>query len=457
MKEDIVNLEFIANPEIVNNYMLLDEMGVFDHIDKLNKEIKTCKNLLSVAVDIFNMVTIDEILDTAVLKISDQFLPSFITFLWKPHPNKDEIIVKSYKKYKQVDINVPIHGITCFESFFRNFPKPVAYEIFTLQEEGIDPVILSTLNELNPELLVPILSPFGLYGIVLVGKKTLDEGYTPDELFFLDQLMSFLSQAVQNNLHHEHSVRDVKTGLYNHGYFMTRLEEEISRTKRDVITSSLMVIDVDKFKNFNDTYGHLAGDRVLESLAFTIKQTVRTEDIPSRFGGEEFTILLSNTPQDAAWMVAERLRTSVEAMKVSWEPPLPQVTISLGMVSFDDQSNATPEEIISRADAALYQSKQNGRNQTTIWEEKHSSPESAEPPAKPVKPPADSGEILEELMSEPESEPEPAATLAEPETPSEQKSSTEPEPISAESEPVSEQKSESKKQNRSKKRNKHRK
>jgi len=390
MKEDIVNLEFIANPEIVENYMLLDGMGVFDHIDKLNMEIKTCKNLLSVAVDIFNMATIDEILDTAVLKISDQFLPSFITFLWKPHPNKEEIVIKSYKKYKQVDINVPIQSITHFESFFRKFPKPVAYEIFALQETEVEPLVLEAVNALNPELIVPILSPFGLYGIVLVGKKALDEeGYTSDELFFIDQLMSFLSQAVQNNLHHEHSVRDVKTGLYNHGYFMTRLEEEISRTKRDIISSSLMVIDVDKFKNFNDTYGHLAGDRVLESLAFTIKQAVRSEDVPSRFGGEEFTILLSNTPQDTAWMVAERLRTSVEAMKVSWEPPLPQVTISLGMVTFDDQTNASAEEIITRADEALYQSKEGGRNRTTVWEQKHSNRE----------PEPEQVEQLEELTS----------------------------------------------------------
>jgi diguanylate cyclase (GGDEF)-like protein len=179
--------------------------------------------------------------------------------------------------------------------------------------------------------------------------------------------MSFLSQALQNNLHYEHSVRDVKTGLYNHGYFMTRLNEEIARTRRESAVSSLMVMDVDKFKNFNDTYGHLAGDRVLESLAYTIKQTVRTGDIPSRFGGEEFTILLPNTPRQTAWLVAERLRMSVSALKVPWKPPLPQVTISLGVVSFDKHTNAAPEDIISRADEALYQSKENGRNRTSVW------------------------------------------------------------------------------------------
>jgi len=369
MVEDIENLNFISNPDVVKNYLLLEDLGVNEHIDKLNREIKTCKNLLSVAVDIFNKVTIDEILDTAVLKVSDQFLPLFITFIWKPEQNRENITVKNYINRKPAEIFLPIQSIATFDSFFRSFPKPVAYDILAFQENGIDPEVLKVLDELNPELVVPILSPFGLYGIVLVGKKaSIVEGYSADELFFLDQLMSFLSQAVQNNLHREHSVRDVKTGLYNHGYFITRLEEEIARTKRDILISSLMVIDVDNFKSFNDVFGHLAGDRVLENLAFTIKQTVRSEDVPSRFGGEEFTILLSNTPPDTAWVVAERLRMAVADMKIPWQPPLPQVTISLGVVSFDDQTNASADEIISRADEALYQSKENGRNQTTMWE-----------------------------------------------------------------------------------------
>ena len=366
-EEETLQQDFLSSPKVVENYKFLDECGVFRHIDKLNRELKDCKNLLSGAVDIFNKISVEEILDAAVWKISDQFLPSFITFLWKPHQNREDVTIKSYKNYKPVEINLPIETIAPFEPFFRRFPKPVAYEIFEFQESNIDPVIMNNLKELDPEILIPIMGPYGLYGVVLIGRKMISKGYTLDELFFLEQLMSFLSQAVQNNLHYEHSVRDVKTGLYNHGYFLTRLSEEIARTRREEAVSSLMVMDVDKFKIFNDTYGHLAGDRVLESLAFTIKQSLRTGDIPSRFGGEEFTILLTNTPRQTAWLVAERLRNSVASMKVPWEPPLPQVTISLGLVSFDTRSNATAEEIISRADEALYQSKENGRNRTSVW------------------------------------------------------------------------------------------
>jgi diguanylate cyclase (GGDEF)-like protein len=264
-----------------------------------------------------------------------------------------------------VDLNLQVDSITSFEAFFQQYPKPINFDLLAYERKNDDAT--APFRDIDPELMVPILGPFGLYGIIVVGRKILENEYNQGELVFLQQLMSFVSQAIKNLLHYEHSLRDVKTGLYNHGFFMTRLGEEIARSRRTDYHSSIIVIDVDKFKNFNDSYGHLAGDRVLESLAFTLKQAVRSEDIPSRFGGEEFTVLLPNTDKDTVWMVAERLRTSVAAMKVPWEPPLPQVTISLGIYTFDQNSSTDAEEIILRADEALYLSKERGRNRTTVW------------------------------------------------------------------------------------------
>jgi diguanylate cyclase (GGDEF)-like protein len=368
MNIDPTEQDFLSNPNIVKNYSLLQEIGVFKHIDELNRQIKNSQSLLSGVVDIFNRTTIDEILDATIWQISDYFLPSFITFLWKPLQNRQDITIKSYKNYKPVDLGVTIPSIAPFEPFFKQYPKPIAYDMFAFQlKDVVDSTVIAPLAKLDPQLLIPIMGPSGLYGIVIVGRKMLENDYTTEELIFLQQLMSFVSQAIQNHLHYEHSVRDVKTGLFNNGFFMTRLNEELARTLRTDEVSSLMIMDVDKFKNFNDSYGHMAGDKVLESLAFTIKQAVRAEDIPSRFGGEEFTILLPNTPRQTAWIVAERLRTSVSVMKVPWEPALPQVTISLGLVSFDKTTNAGAEEIIHRADEALYQSKENGRNRTSVW------------------------------------------------------------------------------------------
>jgi diguanylate cyclase (GGDEF)-like protein len=366
------NQNFFSNPRIVEHYTLLEKIGVFKYLDELNKEIKEYQGLLFGASEIFNKTSIDDIINATVWQISDQYQPSFIAFVWKPLQDRAEVTVKGYQNYKLVDIALKIDNIIPFEPFFQENREPVPYSILRkkLAKNTAAAEVLKSLDTLKSELVIPILGPSGLYGLILVGNKIITETpYTPPELLFLRQLMSFVSQAIQNHIHYESSVRDVKTGLFNHGFLTTRLNEEISRTKRTGYTSALVVIDVDKFKNFNDTYGHLAGDKVLECLAHTIRESVRSEDIPSRFGGEEFTILLPNTDIDAALLVAERLRISVSSMTVPWDPPLPQVTISLGIATFNRNSDLTTNELISRADAALYASKNSGRNKTTLWQE----------------------------------------------------------------------------------------
>ena len=366
--DESAEIKFHSDPLIQKNAIYLREIGVFTFVDNLAKEIRNYKTLLTRGLDIFNRTSIAEILDATVWQISDHFLPSFIAFLWKPIQNRPDINIRAYRNYKPVELDLKIDNITPFESYFQKFPDPVNFEELSGKLDNNE--ALAPYKTVMPEIVIPIIGPFGLYGIILVGKKTHENDYSRDELVFLRQLMSFVSQAIKNHLHYEHSLRDVKTGLYNHGFFMTRLKEEVIRTKRSSCVSTVIVMDVDKFKNFNDTYGHLAGDQVLEKLAQVIRLNVRTDDIPSRFGGEEFTVLLPSTEISVAWMVAERLRTSVAAMQVPWEVPLPQVTISLGVFAFDRNHNLETTDILRRADEALYISKARGRNCSTIWEPK---------------------------------------------------------------------------------------
>jgi diguanylate cyclase (GGDEF)-like protein len=360
-----VSDEFYSDPKIIEHYVLLQEIGVFREVENLKKEIRGYHDLVSAGLDIINRTSLDGIMDAAVFRISDHFLPSFITFLWKPIQTRDEITIKSYQNYRPADMGIRLHSIASFESFFRNHPQPVAYSLLAAELEDND--VLKVLEKLNPEIIIPIVGGFGLYGIILMGHRMLGGDYTNEEIIFIEQLMAFVTQAIMNYLNYQHSLRDVKTGLYNHGFFIHRLSEEIARVRRGGFASSVIVMDVDKFKNFNDMYGHLAGDKVLETLAITIKQTVRGEDVPSRFGGEEFTVLLPESGDEVAWRVSERLRKAVAEMKVPWDPPLPQVTISLGICSFDSREQLSADSIILRADAALYVSKQQGRNRSTIW------------------------------------------------------------------------------------------
>ncbi len=356
---------FLSNPNILEHYSLLESLGIFAHIDDLKRDVRNYENLLSSAAEIFNRTTIDEILETTVRQISDKFLPSFLVFLWRPLQNRPDLLIKGYRNFKIFDFPLKIDTLQPFEDFFQRYPRPINFDLLEYQLN--DPEASASLDELHPEIVMPILGPSGLYGLILVGPKLLEDQYMPAELSFLDRLMSFASLAIQNSLHYEHSVRDGKTGLFNHGYFMLRLNDEIARTARIGHPFSVIVMDVDKFKNFNDNFGHLAGDAVLERIAAAIRDNVRVQDIPSRFGGEEFTVLLPETGHKAALVVAERLRTAVAATTVPWETPLPQITISAGLASIQNQSPVTAEEMIRRADEALYLSKKRGRNQTTTW------------------------------------------------------------------------------------------
>lgn len=356
---------FLTNPKVLENYSLLKELEVFSHIESLQREIVNYEGILKAAADILHRTSIDEILETTVRQISEKILPSFLVFLWRPLKGKESLVVKGYKNFRSVELRLDLPGIEPFEAFFKNYPRPISYDLLAFQLDNT--AVTAALEVQKPEIVMPIIGPSGLYGLILIGPKMLVEQYTPQELAFLDKLMSFTSLAIQNHLHYEHSVRDVKTGLFNHGYFMNRMDDEIARAKRLNHAFSVIVLDVDKFKNFNDAFGHLAGDRVLEHIAASILASVRVQDIPSRFGGEEFMVLLPETGRAGAWVAAERIREAVAAMQVPWETALPRVTISAGISVYEQDSAVDADELLKRADSAMYQSKTRGRNRSSVW------------------------------------------------------------------------------------------
>jgi diguanylate cyclase (GGDEF)-like protein len=153
------------------------------------------------------------------------------------------------------------------------------------------------------------------------------------------------------------SITDSLTGLLNRRYLEERMSEEMTRSRRYGYQMSFMMIDVDEFKSYNDTYLHTAGDKVLQILAHRMKDGLRGADVAARYGGEEFSILLPQTSLSEAKVIAERLREKI----ANTDFPNRRVTISIGVAAFDSQI-AVPEELIALADKALYQAKDNGRN-----------------------------------------------------------------------------------------------
>lgn len=161
------------------------------------------------------------------------------------------------------------------------------------------------------------------------------------------------------------AVTDGLTGLFNYRAFQTQLRLELSRSRRFALPLSLLMIDIDHFKRFNDQYGHPAGDRLLQLLAKLFKSNLRDVDVPVRYGGEEFAVILPGTDKGAATTVAEKLRRLVAEIPLTAEGfsgTNRRVTISLGVATHPQ--DATNEELLIRlADEALYEAKKNGRNQ----------------------------------------------------------------------------------------------
>jgi len=162
------------------------------------------------------------------------------------------------------------------------------------------------------------------------------------------------------------AVTDGLTGLYNHRHFHERLTLEVERSQRSGLPLSLLMLDVDHFKQFNDTFGHPAGDEVLRQLARVLADARRANDVVARYGGEEFAVILVDTAKFTAAKVAERVRERVNAHDFSDAAPrVGALAVSIGVATFpDDGSDA--EALVRAADTALYAAKRAGRNRVVL-------------------------------------------------------------------------------------------
>jgi diguanylate cyclase (GGDEF)-like protein len=159
------------------------------------------------------------------------------------------------------------------------------------------------------------------------------------------------------------AITDELTSLYNHRHFVHLFKEEIKRSRRYDRPLSVMLIDIDHFKNYNDTHGHIKGNEVLKKFSAVMADSVRDIDLVARYGGEEFGIILPETGKDYALECAERIREAVEKFKFNGEEkqPLGLLTASIGIATFPDDAKRE-DTLLDRADVALYQAKKEGRN-----------------------------------------------------------------------------------------------
>ena len=213
-------------------------------------------------------------------------------------------------------------------------------------------------------ITAPLLSGNKVIGILRMDSPV--EGlYTQDDLRLLDILGGLSSVAINNAFLYswvqDLAIRDSLTGLFVRRYFMKRFREELQRSQKKNIPVSLLMLDIDRFKWYNDKYGHAIGDIVLKHIANVITVGFGAGDMASRYGGEEIAILLSGTDIKKAQMRAESIRKNIESNPLTVRRERHNITVSIGVSSYPNDS-ALEEELVKKADDRLYRAKSLGRN-----------------------------------------------------------------------------------------------
>jgi diguanylate cyclase (GGDEF)-like protein/putative nucleotidyltransferase with HDIG domain len=218
-------------------------------------------------------------------------------------------------------------------------------------------------------LLVPIENHGLLIGVFALGFKYHEAPYTQEDFEMVMNVSSQAGMMLENAQYYSQALikanTDGLTQLYNHRHFHEHLDQEINRSSRLGLVFSLIFMDIDLFKIYNDNFGHLAGDEVLRRISEHIQSSIRSTDIAARYGGEEFAIILPGTSLGDAYTIAERIRKTIETRTTQRAMP---VTVSMGVAQWP-MDGIMKEDLISRVDKALYQAKQNGRNCTCLTNE----------------------------------------------------------------------------------------
>ncbi len=221
--------------------------------------------------------------------------------------------------------------------------------------------------------IFPMINENRLLGCIAA--KTMSGEFSFQDINYLEQLAKQSSSTINRAIVYgeilKHATLDALTGFYNRRHLEERIKQETSKAKRQKTSLCVIMTDIDFFKRVNDTYGHAAGDLVLQTVSKTIRSQLREYDIAGRYGGEEFALLLPFTRMEEAVMVAERLRKAVENQKVDLSKINPEkahspisITISSGIYEYKTSDN--PEDLLKKADKALYEAKESGRNKIVV-------------------------------------------------------------------------------------------
>lgn len=337
----------------------------------LKKRAYEIHNLIEISNELYSILNFDQLINSALLTLVGQLsCQRTFAMLYNPAQRKySQNFSKGFKVDALENLSIEIDHPLIPHLLKKTQP-------LLLSELPKSPKLRSLskkLKALEIEVIAPLLHRDRLSGIIGCGAKLYEGAFDDADIQILSILVNIISISISNSRMYEDvkqmSFTDAMTNLNNYRYFETRLIEEINRCRRNKTAVSLLMLDIDEFKNYNDELGHQAGDEALRTVGWILKNTVRDGDIVNRYGGEEFAIILPGMEKDLILILADRIRSKVEEYPFFKEHVQPggSLTVSLGGATYPDDAEDF-ETLVQKADQALYYSKRNGKNRCSIYD-----------------------------------------------------------------------------------------
>ncbi|TMB61414.1 MAG: GGDEF domain-containing protein, partial [Chloroflexi bacterium] len=342
------------DPQIVDEFATMIEargtiQAVEEEVGATSRELAI---LAELTPEFHTLLDLQQLLDR-ILQILQRNIPgASFTILLREEKTDDLVVRAAAGAWTQIDSPVRVHagrGISSWALEHR--------EAQNIEDVRADPRYVGDPN-VRSEMVVPLVSAGRAIGVLVLSHRSV-AAFSQRDLTLMQTVGAQIAAAIDVAELHERLKRaantDALTGLHNYRYFYDRLEEEIARAERRQAPLAVAFFDLDKLKNVNDTYGHLAGNEVLRVLGETISSHVRTEDVPARYGGDEFAIVMPDTPRDEAEKVVTRLMEILDEKTVE----LPNARsirmpdLSWGVASYP-LDGRTARELVENADTRAY-------------------------------------------------------------------------------------------------------
>jgi len=356
--------------ELLEKSLAISERKLRETEKSLRKRIYEINNLLEISNELYSILDLEQMINAALLIIIGQ-IGSEKAFVLLHEPMQAGFYKQFSKGFGSETTHITVDLDDPIVNYMLKTRQPLL--IRELEEERELQPFIASLKQDNIRLVAPLIYSERLEGIVGCGEKLFGEEWGHSDMQMFSILVNIISVSLGNASMYENvkkmSFTDGMTNLNNYRYFENRLREEIKRARRQNSRVSMIMLDIDHFKNYNDTLGHQAGDEALRQLGALLKSTAREDDIVNRYGGEEFSIILPGIEKESITILAERLRKTIEQAEFYKQEiqPKGRLTISLGGATFPDDADSF-EQLIKKADKALYKSKECGRNRFTIYD-----------------------------------------------------------------------------------------